>query len=195
MLMSCSVQKRLHQPGWHIEWKSNRHYAQLVKSQSSEISYSENGSSKSTTESKLINSLNNEVKVVTLVSDTIIKEEVKALDIIEQHISNSQNRIEVISAFSTSKKNVIEEKQLIKAKFKSPSRSSNEWNFFYWLIIFYCLLLLSGGICALIFGQHWFLIVLGILAVIFAVIALLVFLISVAVGKSIARDVKKTWKK
>lgn len=156
---SCVVQKRHFQPGWDVQWK--KQYL------TTNDNYKINRIEKSTTENEIsLTSIDAFSQTEALKSENSSVKESSFNEGIENFHDNFLNadqacQLEVKQHQEKIVKRINLKEVTRKVKLKDSSEN-NSWMTFWYILILSVLLL--GGIALLIFGSHWSLIVLGILA-------------------------------
>lgn len=166
---SCSIQKRLHQPGFHIEWKKR-----YTANNESEEKVRLNFSSKE-------DFLAEELFYPILDSNLHLQQRPFKLEQLEKELVERNNVTQYFTEY-------IKEKETNKFKNRSVYDKYRKYNnlrdekktrvgpidFFVIIISLIFLVTLVAGICAIIFGQHWIWLVLGIILLLFTVYLLIV---------------------
>ena len=166
-IISCTVQKRLHQPGWNVEWKKKY----LIENDSKSVTkynLEDKGGDLSNYASDSIIDSNVMIKTTTdeLVQFETI--EVPPMDVLP-NVSKLKN-------YSYSLENGVLFKTMnTKNRFNDTKVKTNLnlIELFILLGVVIVVILLAAGICAIIFGNHWIWLVLGILLVVLGLMALI----------------------
>lgn len=178
--LSCSIERRLHRPGWHVEWK--RHYS---KNRDFAKVEQENLISKKSIKSDVSN--HSELSELNSEMDSIGASPMLD-DVNDSPISKA------IQSSSPLKQNGIALDEKVRQKISKTVEKQERVNelggldFFVILIILICAILIAGGILAIIFGQHWVWLVLGVVLIVLGILLLLGFLITMGLGYSVSRD-------
>lgn len=167
VVTSCSIEKRLYQPGWHVAFKRKI------------------CSSKIAAEKVTLPYLNSES-----IHDSVFIAEVNTVPVIgakqtttEPVFSFENEDVSAPNKFTKTKAKIhnitltkIPLANLFESIKRQESKNYKELGFLDTItlvVVLICTIVIAAGICAIIFGQHWAWLVLGIVLIILALLALI----------------------
>ena len=183
---SCTIHKRVHNPGWHVQWKKNYDVSKLEQQerkirQSNDILIHETQFISGTTE--FVDIQKSQYKA----NSTVFADESNEVYYVVQS-GRRKNENRIIQPPTSVKKGEIESQSTIKTKKVKNDKGSDIIATFTWIVVVICTIALAAGICAIIFGQHWAWLVVGILLIVAAVLFLFGYLITLGLGHAVVNE-------
>ncbi len=186
IISGCSIQKRHYQSGWDVQWKKKYNVAgvqenqQAVKSNERELIADSDFAAELDSISIFSNQTDTVVETENLSNNNFNLQH----DIQNQLLSMIQSR-QVLGLTSNLKDKIsTHSAEIVKEKVMT-------YNGFFWLMLIPYIILLAAGICALIFGNHWIWIVIGVFLIVFSVFMTFMTLMVKMVGREFWKGVRK----